>query len=158
MTEEECQAFVRELRDEMRPLYKELEATAAATLRVRPVFLGKQPFPKRCEMIRKAMALKVNAEEAGEILAGFLMERYADDVKALLDGLGLKHDEGVLEETAPAQPDEKALKKILKEFRAGENALMREVLLKAFAAQAAIDWPLLDDMLFPQLETTGGTK
>lgn len=158
LTEEEMQALVAEMRDELRPLYKELEKTAASTLKLRPVFLGKQPFPKRCEMMRKAMALKVNAESAGDILAAFFMERYQDDVKELLDALGVEHEEGALKDTAPKQPAKKKLATVLEGFRQGDKALMRGVLVKAFAAQSAIDWPALDEIEFPTLETTGGAK
>jgi hypothetical protein len=148
MTEEEAQAFLQEMRDELRPLYRQLERASAETLRLRPVFLGKQPWPKRCGMIRKAMALKVNAEAAAEILSAFFMERYAEDVGALLDALGIEHDEGVLKEMNPEQPPAAKLKKVVKEFPAGEHAAQRKLLLKAFAAQGAIDWPALDALVF----------
>lgn len=147
MTDEEAQAFFQEMRDELRPLYRQLERSAAETLRLRPVFLGKQPWGKRCGMIRKAMALRVNAEAASEILAAFFMERYADDVAALLDALGVAHDEGVLKEMNPKAPAESRLKKVVQEFPAGEHAAQRSLLLKAFAAQGAIDWPALDALV-----------
>lgn len=158
LTEEEMQALVGEMRDELRPLYKELERVAATTLKLRPVFLGRQPFPKRCEMIRKAMALKVNAEEAGDMLAAFFMERYQEDVVELLDAFGVEHEDGALKDTAPKQPAKKKLSKVTEDFRQGDKALMRGVLIKAFAAQSAVDWPALDDIVFPTLETTGGAK
>jgi len=158
LTEEETQALVGEMRDELRPLYKELERVAAGTLKLRPVFLGKQPFPKRCEMIRKAMSLKVNAEEAGDILAAFLMEKYQADVIELLDSLGVEHEEGGLKDTAPKQPTKKKLTAVVKDFPAGDKATMRGILLRAFAAQSAIDWPDLDAMLFPEPATTGAKK
>lgn len=148
MTAEEAQAFLGEMRDELRPLYRQLERVSAETLRLRPVYLGKQPWPKRCDLIRKAMALKVNAEGAAEILAAFFMERYAKDVAELLDGLGIEHDEGVLKDMNPGQPAEDKLKKVVKEFPAGKNAAQRKLLLKAFAAQGAIDWPALDALVF----------
>ncbi|MBZ0268770.1 hypothetical protein K8I85_11480 [bacterium] len=148
MTEEEAQVFLQEMRDELRPVYRQLERAAAETLRLRPVFLGKQPWPKRSGMIRKAMALKVNADAAAEILAAFFMERYADDVAELLDALGVEHDEGVLKEMNPEQPAEDKLKKVVQEFPAGKNAAQRSLLLKAFAAQGAIDWPALDALVF----------
>jgi len=158
LTDEETQALVGEMRDELRPLYKELERVAATTLKLRPVFLGKQPFPKRCEMIRKAMGLKVNAEEAGDILAAFFMERYQEDVVELLDAFGVEHEEGALKDTAPKQPTKKKLGTVAKEFAEGDKATMRGILLRAFAAQSAIDWPDLDALLFPEPATTGAKK
>ncbi len=156
MTAEESEAFLKELRDEIRPLYKQIERVAAETLRLRPVFLGKQPFPKRCGMIRKAMALKVNAEAASEILAAFFMERHSEMVGELLDGLGVEHEEGVLADVNPESPKKMKLKTAVAKFREGENAPMRELLLKAFAAQSAIDWPDLDKMVFPEEKAATG--
>jgi hypothetical protein len=157
MTAEEGEALLREMRDEVRPLYKQIERVAAETLRLRPVFLGKQPFPKRCGMIRKAMALKINAEPASEILAAFFMERYADAVIELLDALGLEHDEGVLKDLSPKPPTKKKLKEAVTKFRGGESGPMRELLLRTFAAQTAIDWPDLDAMVFPEAKAPAGT-
>jgi hypothetical protein len=150
MSPEECQAFLREMREEVQPLYKQVEGVAASTLRLRPVFLRKQPFEKRCEMIRKAMALKANAETASEVLAGFFIERYTEELGELLDSLKIKHKEGVLQETSPAAPGKKLLTQAVKKFREGENPQMRLLLLKAFTAQSAIDWPELDEIVFPE--------
>jgi hypothetical protein len=158
LTDEECEALVGEMRDAVRPLYKQLETVAAATLRVRPVFLGKQPFPKRCQMIKKAMALKSNSESGGDVLAAFFLERHAKEVSELLDAFGVEHEEGALKQAAPPQPAKKKLEKVVKEFLEGENAVLRSVLLKSFAAQSAVDWPALDAMLFPALQETGGAK
>ncbi len=153
LTDEECQALLKEMRDELRGVYKQVERTAAETLRLRPVFLGKQPFPKRCQMIRKAMSLKVNAEAASEILAAFFMERYSEDVVALLDAFGIEHDDGVLKGPSPDEPAPKVLKETAAKFPQGDNALMRSVLLRAFAAQGAVDWPGLDAIVFPEATT-----
>lgn len=146
---EEVRALFDEMRKEVRPLYKQLEAVAAASLKLRPVFLGKQPVEKRYEMMRKAMALRINAESAAELLATFFLERYSADVVELLDALGIEHEEGVLKDNAPAEPSADKMKKVVKKFIAGEKAVMRRVLLKAFAAQSAIDWPKLDALMFP---------
>jgi hypothetical protein len=148
LSDEEAQALFGEMRDEIRPLYKQAEMVAANTLRLRPVFLGKQPFPKRCGMMRKALSLKHNEEAAAELLAMFFMERYAEDVAALLDLLGVKHDEGVLQENAPKEPTKKKLTDAVAKFTAEGNAAMRGILVRAFAAQSAIDWPKLDSMVF----------
>jgi hypothetical protein len=148
MTGEEAQLLLGEMRAELRELYRQAERVAAGTLRLRPVYLGRQPWPKRCEMIRKALALRKNAEADSEILATFFMERYAKDVAELLDALGVEHDEGVLKETNPAPPAEDVMKKVVREFPAGEHAAQRAILLRAFAAQGAIDWPVLDAMVF----------
>ena len=148
LTNEESLAFFQGLRDEVRPLYKQAEIVSAASLRVRPVFLGKQPFPKRCEMMRKALAMKINAEASGEILATYFIDQHKKELGELLDLLKIEHEEGSLKDTNPPQPEEKLIKSATKKFLAGENPTLRSVILKAFAGQSAIDWPALDEMLF----------
>jgi hypothetical protein len=157
MTDEELHALVKDMRDHLRPLYRQLEGAAAATLRLRPVYLGKQPFEKRCAMIRKAFSLRVNADAAAEILPAFFLERFAKEVVELLDLLGVKHEEGVLKEPSPAPPKDAALRKAVEKFRGGENPVMRGLLLKTFASQAAIDWPALDALLFPAEHVRSGS-
>jgi hypothetical protein len=146
---EESRALFDEMRKEVRPLYKQLEAVAAGSLKLRPVFLAKQPVEKRYEMMRKAMALRANGEAAAELLATFFLERYEKELVDLLDGFGVEHEEGVLKAEAPPEPTAKKIDAVVKKFQAGENPVMRRVLLKAFAAQSAIDWPKLDARMFP---------
>lgn len=148
MTSEECNKFFQVMRDDLRPLYRQAEVVAAAALRVRPVFLGKQPFPKRCEMMRKALSLRINADATSELLATFFMEKYAKDLGELLDSFKIEHDEGALKGPSPTEPDEKTIQSVSEKFRGGPDATMRGLLLKAFAAQAAIEWPKLDRLVF----------
>ena len=156
LSSQECEALFRELKTVALPLYRQAEQTAASTLRVRPVFLRRQPLAKRCEMMRKSLALKANLEAAGDILATFFMSCRGELVVELLDALGLEHDEGVLTRRDPPEPSAERLQTVVAEFRQGEDPLLRALLLKAFAAQAAIEWPLLDEMVFPAPAVAGG--
>ena len=45
---------------------------------------------------------------------------------------------------------EKLLREVVEKFREGENPVMRSLLLRSFAAQAAIDWPVLEQLVFPK--------
>lgn len=148
MTSEECNKFFQVMRDDLRPLYRQAEVVAAAALRVRPVFLGKQQFPKRCEMMRKALSLRINADATSELLATFFMEKYAKDLGELLDSFKIEHEEGALKGPSPAEPDEKTIRSVTEKFQGGPDATMRRLLLKAFAAQSAIEWPKLDRLVF----------
>jgi hypothetical protein len=148
MSPEEAQAFFTGMRDEVKPLYKQAEVVAAAVLRVRPVFIGKQPFPKRAEMIRKALAMKQSDDAAGELLAAYFVEKHAGELGELLDLLKIEHEDGALKGPNPPEPDAKLLKSAVEKFKKGENPEMRAVILKAFAAQPAIEWPKLDAIVF----------
>ena len=47
----------------------------------------------------------------------------------------------------PAPPEKAKLEKSVEEYRAKDGDVERAVLLRAFAAQAAIEWPELDALL-----------
>ncbi len=156
LSPDECQALFRELKEAALPLYRQAEQAAASTLHVRQVFLRRQPFAKRCEMMRKSLALKMNLEAATDILATFFMSCHEELVAELLDVFELEHDEGVLTQRNPTQPPVERLREVVGEFRRGEDPLRRGILLKAFAGQAAIDWPLLDELVFPAATVVEG--
>ena len=69
--------------------------------------------------------------------------------------LGIDHEEGVLSDDAVSAPEEGALRKAVASFRSGdaaepagpEEAGDRELLLRAFAAQSSVEWPVLDALL-----------
>jgi hypothetical protein len=99
-------------------------------------------------MMRKALAMKMNAQAAGEILAAYFIEKHNKELGELLDLLKIEHEDGSLKATNPSQPDEKTVREAVKKFMSGEDKPMRSVILKAFAGQSAIEWPLLDEIVF----------
>ena len=58
-----------------------------------------------------------------------------------LDCVGLEHDEGILKDENPRSPAKQKLAEATEKFLAGDQAEDRELLLRAFAAHSAIDWP-----------------
>ena len=56
---------------------------------------------------------------------------------------GVEHDEGTLEED-PAQPAKAKLESAAKQYLAKDEDPDRELLLRAFAAQSAVEWPDLE--------------
>ncbi len=141
------------MRDEVKPLYKQAEAVAAAMLRVRPVFVGKQPFPKRAEMMRKALAMK-QQRRGGRRASRVVFRREArGELGELLDLLKIEHEDGQLKGPNPPEPDAKVLKSAVDKFKKGENPGPARGHLKAFAAQPAIDWPKLDAMCVRRVTT-----
>ena len=129
-------------------------ALAGAAMRARPVFLKKQPFERRAEAIRRALARVASNDLAEEFLAVYFLECRKPLLVEWLDGLGIDHEEGVLSQDRVEAPEDAALRKAVEGFRnAGDGepeaseAADRELLLRAFAAQSSIDWPLLDELL-----------
>lgn len=127
---------------------------AAAAMRARPQFVLRQPPEKRAAAVRRALARVAANDVAEELLAVFFLDCRKEVLVEWLDALGLEHDEGTLKADAPPEPDPAALARAIEGFRSaakpdgepGDRA-DRDLLLRAFAAQRAIDWPTLEGLV-----------
>ncbi len=148
MSPERAAALLEALSRQTPAVFAEALAVAGGMLKARPVYLRRLPFERRAEAVRKALSRVVADQLAEEVLATYFLECRQPLLEEWLDALGLAHEQGVLEAAAPPQPEKAALEATVKRFRAGgEDAPDRELLLRAFAAQHAIDWPDLDALL-----------
>jgi hypothetical protein len=84
---------------------------------------------------------------ASEILAAYFLECRKPLLIEWLDTVGLAHEEGMLSADAPEQPKSKDLGKAIDTFLAAGDDADRPLLLHAFAAQDAIEWPDLETRL-----------
>ena len=144
---ERAPALLREMKEKAPSAAAIALAAAAQTFRLRPQFLRKQPLDKRAEWVRRALARRTAAGTAETVLADYILNAYRDLLVELLDDLGVKHEDGELEDASPECPKPATLKKAVAEFRKGENPETRELLLRSFASQAAIEWAPLDEIL-----------
>lgn len=122
---------------------------AAASMNARPQYLRKLPADKRIAAMRRGLARVRANDMAEEILAVYFLECRKELLAEWLDLLGLAHEEGILEEDAPASPSAEDVKAAVDKFRAAGEEPDRELLLQAFAAQTSIDWPALDALIAP---------
>lgn len=128
-------------------MYQQLVHAASAALRSRPAYLTKQPAAKRAASMRRALS-RVNADAlAAEMLAVYFLECRKGLLVEWLDTLGVPHDDGSLKEELPEQPGSEALERAVSGFRAAGDDWDRKLLMQAFAAQDAIEWPQLDAIL-----------
>jgi hypothetical protein len=141
------EAVLREIAKEAPAMFTQGVYAAAAAFRSRPQFLAKQPFAKRASMVRRALARVAANPVAEEMLATYFLECKKDVLIEWLDAIGLEHKEGMLEADAPEEPDADKLKSTVAQFRAGDDEPDRLLLLRAFAAQSAIEWPALDELI-----------
>ena len=116
-------------------------------MKSRPQYLFRQPIEKRGAAVRRALARVASGPIAEEILATYFLECRKEVLVAWLDGIGLEHEDGVLKDESPACPEEKKLAKQVKAFLGKDDDPDRALLLAAFAAQSAIDWPTLDALV-----------
>lgn len=144
MTPERAAQVLGVLEERAPAAYTQAVAAASAALKARPKFLMRRSPESRAREVRRALA-RVRANElAEEILASYFLEARRELLVEWLDAVGLEHENGTLEGEAPAPPDPETLRKALDAFRSKDGDPDRELCLRAFAAQSAIDWPELE--------------
>jgi hypothetical protein len=147
MSPEEAERMMKVLSKEAPAMFRQAVDAAAISIKARPVYLRRQPFEKRAAAVRRSLARVAANPVADELLAVYFLECRKPLLLEWLDLMGLKHEEGTLEEDAPAQPDASGLAAAVEKYRAASGDPDRELLLRAFAAQGAIEWPVLDAAL-----------
>ncbi|MDP6540582.1 MAG: hypothetical protein QF410_13655 [Planctomycetota bacterium] len=151
MTPERAVSLMAQLEEASPAVYNQAVAAASAVMKARPKFILKLPAAKRAQMVRRALARVAATPLAEEVLASYFLEVRKALLVEWLDQLGLEHDEGALKTDRPECPPEADVEKAVGAFRAagGDDRDDRELLLAAFAAQSAIDWPSLEAQLEP---------
>ena len=147
MSAEQATAMMAVLEKEAPAFYAQALAAAGAAMKARPVYLLRQPPEKRAQAVRRALATVRANDVAEELLATYVLDCRAELLGEWLDALGLEHEDGVLKEDDPTCPAPDALGQAVEGFRKEEDAGDRELLLRAFAAQRAIDWPDLEALV-----------
>jgi hypothetical protein len=147
MTPERATALLEALRQELPGAFAQAVAAAAAASKARPRFVMAQPPDKRAQLVRRALARVAANDLAEEVLAVYFLQARKALLVEWLDALGIEHEEGMLKHDAPACPPEEKLREAVAAFLAGEGREDRELLLEAFAAQSAVDWPALEALL-----------
>ena len=141
MTPERASEVMTVLMETSPAVYTQAVAATSAAMNARPKFLMRQPAAKRADMVRRTLA-RVRANDlAEEVLAAYFLEGRRELLTEWLDSVGLEHDEGILKEENPRPPAKKKLEAASERFLEGDQVEDRELLLRAFAAQSAIDWP-----------------
>jgi hypothetical protein len=146
LTPERCEEILTRISAEAPDVFRQTVASAAAALKFRPQYLAKQPLPKRIASIRRVLVRPASGPLAEELLAVYFLRCRLDLLREWLDLVGLEHEDGVLTADEVPCPDASLLEEKVKTLRSGEDPDC-ELLLRVFAAQSAIDWPALDEIL-----------
>ncbi len=147
MTPERASEILRVLREKAPAMFHNAVAIAAAALKTRPAYMKKLPLDKRADAVRRALSRVTTNAIAEELLAVYFLECRKELLTEWLDTLGIRHEDGTLAEDSPAQPDGASLRAAVEKYRAGGDDPDRALLLQAFAAQSAIDWPELEALI-----------
>ncbi len=147
MSPEQAVDLLRGLAEAAPGVAAQAVGAAAVAMKARPVYLQRQPVEKRAHSVRRALSRVACDPIAGEVLAVYFLECRKDLLTDWLDRLGLQHEDGILEEDQPKSPPDDRLRKEIEAFRRQDDSLDRELLLRTFSAQSAIDWPVLDALI-----------
>ena len=149
MTPERTHALLEGLRKGAPAVYTQALGAASVWLKARPQFVQKQTPERRAKLVRQALARFSTSLVAEEVLAAYFLQVKKPLLIEWLDAVGLAHEDGMLTaEAAPPQPERALLEKAVAAYRAKpDDAADRALLLEAFAAQTAIEWPALEELL-----------
>jgi hypothetical protein len=131
---------------EDKPLYKAILAAVANAKRVRPVFMEKLSRAQRHPEMIAILSRASQDEVAGNLLRGWLLKRQLAVVTDFLDGLGIKHDKGVVEDL-PESVDDAALKNTVEALLAKHPQEVVAVYLLSFYSMNDVQWPNLGALL-----------
>lgn len=148
MSPDRATELLERIRKSTPAAYTQALAAASAVMKARPRFVMKLPPDRRAQMVRRALARVAATSLAEEILAAYFLESRMELLSEWLDLLEIEHEEGSLKEEHPECPAEAVLAKTVETFRAaGPDDPDRDLLIEAFAAQSAVDWPALDALI-----------
>jgi hypothetical protein len=129
-----------------KPLYRATLNAVAEARKLRPVFLERQPRPQRQATMLATLARPALELFTGNLIRVWLLKKYNGMLVDFLDGLGIPHKEGVVEDLPESIDDAKlraAIDAVLTKFPAEAVA----VYLHAFSEMNEVNWPNLNGLL-----------
>ena len=147
MSPDRAAAVMSGLSENAPQMFKQALFAASASMNARPIYLQRQPFEKQVGAVRRALSRVAANGVAEEILAVYFLECRKELLVEWLDLLGIEHEDGILEADSPEAPEKAVLQKARDSFCGVDDDADRPLLLNAFAAQSAIDWPDLEALL-----------
>jgi hypothetical protein len=147
LSPERALVLLSKVQEKLPGVYTQALGAACVTLKARPQFMMKQPKEKRAQFVRQALSRFAAAPIAEEVLAAYFLEVRRDLLTEWLDALGIEHENGVLKQDDPPEPARATIESAVAKFRSGADPEDRQLLLEAFAAQSAVEWPALDALL-----------
>ena len=147
MSQQRMQALLESLRAGAPAMHAQALAATSVWLKARPQFVSKQPPDKRATLVRQAPARVSTNLVAEEVLAAYFLQVKKPLLVEWLDLCGVPHEDGALQSDKPEPPERAKLEEALAKYRKPEDAEDRALLLEAFAAQAAVEWPVLEELI-----------
>ena len=129
-----------------KPTYKATMNGVAQALRVRPVYLERQPRPQRHASMAQVLSKPGMDMAAGTLLRAWLLQKYKPMLKDFLNALEIKNEEGVVDDLPPSMDDEK-LKSAIETLLSKHPHEAVAVYLNAFNEMNQANWDNLKKIL-----------
>lgn len=129
-----------------RELYRATLNAVANVRRVRPIFLDKQPRPARHTGMVAYLSRPGLELAAGTLLRGWLLKAHKSLLVDFLDGLGIAHKDGVVDDL-PKSADDTKLKSAVDALMAKHSADVVKVYLHSFNTMNESQWKNLETIL-----------
>jgi hypothetical protein len=129
-----------------RDLYRATLTAVANARKVRTVFLDKQPRPARHAGMISYLSRPGLELAAGTILRGWLLKAHKSLLADFLDGLGITHKDGVVDDL-PDSVDDAKLKIAVDTLLAKHAADVVKVYLHSFNTMNESQWKNLETLL-----------
>lgn len=129
-----------------RELYRATVTAVANARKVRVVFLDKQPRPARHAGMVAYLSRPGLELAAGTMLRGWLLKGHKSLLADFLDGIGIAHKDGVVDDL-PESVDDAKLKAAVEAVLAKHPADVVKVYLHSFNTMNESQWKNLDALL-----------
>lgn len=129
-----------------RDLYRATLTAVANVRKVRPIFLDKQPRPQRHAGMIAYLSRPGLELAAGTMLRGWLLKGHKSLLVDFLDGIGLEHKDGVVDDLPESVEDAK-LKSAVETLLAKHSADVVKVYLHSFNTMNELQWKNLESIL-----------
>ena len=129
-----------------KPTYKATLAAVAQARKLRPVYMERQPRSQRDVTILTTLTRPSLDAAAGTLIRTWLLKKHKGVLVDFLNALGIKHEDGVVEDL-PATMDDAKLKPAVDGLLAKHPAEVVAVYLNAFDDMNEVHWPNLGALL-----------
>ncbi len=131
---------------EDKKLYRAAMEAVAQARRVRPIFLERQPRPIRHASMIQTLSRPALDLVADNLIRTWLLKKHAAMLTDFLNALGIKHEEGVVEDL-PASVDDATLRSAVEALLAKYPPEAVAVYLHAFNEMNEAGWENLQGIL-----------
>ena len=134
-------------RENERPVYSSALAGLAGQKKLRPVFVQKKPVADQVKWMLTQMRTKQGSGLAEHLLQLYFMKAQKGMLSIFCDKLGIKNDEGTVEEALPETLEAAKVKEAIDALLADYDTPLVALYLRVFQIQRPGGWPEIAEQL-----------